>query len=91
MNEITVFSTKFESLRFRFAGIVSTLKFPYATFGMQNGVEGAFNRQNITIRKEITEFSSKFEILRFAICRDCFDAEIGVRYVGRVECRAKSV
>jgi hypothetical protein len=29
--------------------------------------------------------------LRFAMCRDCFDAEIGVRYVRRVEWSGKSV
>jgi hypothetical protein len=55
------------------------------TFGVQNGVERTFIRQNISFRKEITEFSSKFERFRFAICRDCFDTKIGVRYVRRVE------
>jgi hypothetical protein len=40
---------------------------------------------------EITEFSPKFESLRFAICRDCFDTEIGVRYVRPVEWGGKSV
>jgi hypothetical protein len=54
-------------------------------------VEGAFNRTNISIRNEVTEFSPKFESLRFAICRDCFDAEIAVRYVRRVEWSGKSV
>jgi hypothetical protein len=48
-------------------------------------VERAFKRGNISTRNEITEFSSKFERLRFAICRGCFDAEIGLRYVRRVE------
>jgi hypothetical protein len=33
----------------------------------------------------MTEFSSKFERLRLAICRDCFDAKIGLRYVQHVE------
>jgi hypothetical protein len=50
-----------------------------------------FKRRNISIRNEITEFSPKFESLRFAICRDCFDAEIEVRYVRRVEWSGKSV
>jgi hypothetical protein len=43
------------------------------------------------MRNEITEFSSKSERLRFAICRDSFDAEIGVRYVRRVEWSGMSV
>jgi hypothetical protein len=29
--------------------------------------------------------------LRFAICTDCFDTEIGMRYVWRVEWSGKSV
>jgi hypothetical protein len=48
-------------------------------------VERAFKRRDILIRIEITKFSSKLERLRFAIGRDCFDTEIGVRYVRRVE------
>jgi hypothetical protein len=40
---------------------------------------------------EVTEFSAIFERLRFAICRDCFDTEIGVRYVRPVEWGGKSV
>jgi hypothetical protein len=36
-------------------------------------------------------FSSKFEGLRFAICRDCFDTEIDMQYVRRVEWSGKSV
>jgi hypothetical protein len=43
------------------------------------------------MRKEITMLSSSSESLRFAICRDCFDAEIGVHYVRRVEWSGKSV
>jgi hypothetical protein len=54
-------------------------------------VEGAFKRRNISIRNEITEFSSKLVRLRFAICRDSVDAEIGVRYVLRLEWSGKSV
>jgi hypothetical protein len=54
-------------------------------------VESAFNRRDISIGNEITEFSPKFESLRSAICRDCFDTEIGVRYVRRVELSGKSV
>jgi hypothetical protein len=54
-------------------------------------VERHFKSRNITIRDEITEFSSKIESLRFAICRDCFDAEINVRYVRGVEWSGKSV
>jgi hypothetical protein len=54
-------------------------------------VERAFNRLNISIRIEITEFSTKFDSLRFVICRDSFDAEIGVRYVRRVEWSGMSV
>jgi hypothetical protein len=69
----------------RFAGIVSALKLACAMFGVYNGVEEAFKCRHISIRNEITEFSSKFERLRFAICRNCFDAEIGVPYVRRVK------
>jgi hypothetical protein len=69
----------------RFAGIVSTLKSTCTTLGVQNGLERAFKRRNISIRNEISEFSSKFEGLRFAICRDCFDAEIHMQCVRRVE------
>jgi hypothetical protein len=54
-------------------------------------VERAFKRRNISIRNKITEFSSKLERLHFAICRDCFDAEIGVHHVLRVEWCGKSV
>jgi hypothetical protein len=54
-------------------------------------VERAFKRRDISIGNEITEFSSKFESLRFVICRDCFDTEIGVRTVLRVEWSGKSV
>jgi hypothetical protein len=54
-------------------------------------VERAFKRQNISIQNEITEFASKYERLRFAIFRDSFDAEIGVRYVRRVEWSRRSV
>jgi hypothetical protein len=68
-----------------FAGIVSTLKLACATFGVLNAVERAFKPRDISIGNEISEFSRKFESLRFAICRDCFDTEIGVRYVRRVE------
>jgi hypothetical protein len=39
----------------------------------------------------MTEFSSKFERLRFAIFRHCFEAEIGVLYVRRVESSGKTV
>jgi hypothetical protein len=61
------------------------------TFGVRNEVERAFKRRNISIRFEITEFSSKFERLRFAIYRDCFDAEIDMQYVRRVEWSGESV
>jgi hypothetical protein len=54
-------------------------------------VETPFKRRNISIRNEITTFSSKFESLRFAICGDCFDTKVGVRYVRRVEWSRKSV
>jgi hypothetical protein len=54
-------------------------------------VERAFKRRDIRIRNEITEFSPKFDCLRFAIYRDCFDTEIGVRYVRRVEWIGKTV
>jgi hypothetical protein len=54
-------------------------------------VEKRIKRRNIAIRNEITEFSSKFESLLFAICRDSIDAEIGMRYVRRVEWFGKSV
>jgi hypothetical protein len=67
------------------------MKLACATFGVYNGVEGPFKRRDISIRNEITELSPTFESLRFAICRDCFDAEFGVRYVRRVECGGKSV
>jgi hypothetical protein len=75
----------------RFAGIVSILKSTWSRFGVQNGVERAFKRRIISIRNEITEFSSKFERLRFAIYRDCFDAEIDMQYVRRVEWSGESV
>jgi hypothetical protein len=75
----------------RSAHIVSTLKLVCATFGVQNGVERPFKSRDISIRNEITEFSSKFERLRFVICKDCFDAEIAVRYVRRVEWSEKTV
>jgi hypothetical protein len=75
----------------RFAGIVPTLKLACTTFGVQNGVERTFKRRNISIRNEITEFSSKLETLHFAICRDSFDAEIGVHYVLRVEWSGNAV
>jgi hypothetical protein len=39
----------------------------------------------------MTEFSSKFERLRFAIYRYCFDAEIDMHYIRRVEWSGKSV
>jgi hypothetical protein len=48
-------------------------------------VERPFNRRDISVRNEITEFSSEGESLRFAICRYCFDDEIGVRYFRSVE------
>jgi hypothetical protein len=54
-------------------------------------VERAFKRRDVSIGNEITEFSSKFVSLRFAICRDCFDTEIGVGYVRRVEWIGKTV
>jgi hypothetical protein len=50
-----------------------------------------FKRRNISIRNEVTEYSPKFESLRFAICSDCFDAEIAVRYVRRIEWSGKSL
>jgi hypothetical protein len=90
-NEITEFSSKFESLRFALQGNVLTLKLACATVGVQNRVERPFNRRDISVRNEITEFSSELERLRFAICRDCSDAEIGVRYFRRVEWRGKGV
>jgi hypothetical protein len=74
-----------------FAGIDLTLKLACATFGVWNGVEIPYKRLNITIRNEINEFSSKFESFSFAIGRDCFDAEIGLRYVRGVEWSGKSV
>jgi hypothetical protein len=54
-------------------------------------VERPFKRRDISIRNEITEFSTKFERLRLATCRDCYDAEIGVRYVRREEWSGMSV
>jgi hypothetical protein len=75
----------------RIAGIVLTLKLACATFGVKNREERAYKRRGISVRNEITEFSSEFERLRFAICRDCSDAEIGVRYFRRVEWSGKSV
>jgi hypothetical protein len=75
----------------RYAGIVSTLKLECATFGVWNGAQGAFVRRDISIRIKITDLSSKFESLHSAIFRDCFDPEIGVRYVRRVEWSGKSV
>jgi hypothetical protein len=44
-----------------------------------------YKRRDISIRKEITMLSSKFERLHFAITKECFDTEIGVRYVRRAE------
>jgi hypothetical protein len=74
-----------------FAGIVPTLKLACATFGVYNGVERAFKRRDISRRKEVTESSSKIERLRFASSRECFDTEIGTRYVRRVEWSGKTV
>jgi hypothetical protein len=54
-------------------------------------VERAFKRRDVSIGNEITEISSKFESLRFGIYRDCFETEIGVGYVRRVECIGKTV
>jgi hypothetical protein len=62
-----------------------------ATFGVYNGVETAFKRRNISIRNVITEISSKSAGLRFAICRDYFDAEVGLGYIRRVERSRKTV
>jgi hypothetical protein len=84
-NEMTEFSSKFERSRLRFAGIVATLKSTCTTYVVSNGVERAFKWRKISIRNEMTEFSSKFEILRFAVCWDCFDTEIDIQYVRRVE------
>jgi hypothetical protein len=39
----------------------------------------------------MTDLSSKFESLHFAIFRDCFDPEIGLRYIRRVDWSGKSV
>jgi hypothetical protein len=39
----------------------------------------------------MTVISSKFERLRFAICRNCFEAEIDMHYIGHVECSGRSV
>jgi hypothetical protein len=50
-----------------------------------------YKRRDISIRNELSQFSSKCESLRFAICRDCLDPEIGVRYFRRVEWSGKSV
>jgi hypothetical protein len=58
---------------------------------VQNGVETAIKRRNISVRNEITESSPKFEALRFAVFRDRFDNEIVVRYVLRVKWSGKSV
>jgi hypothetical protein len=54
-------------------------------------VERAFKCRSISIQNEMTEISLKFERLRFAICGDCFDAEIDMQYVSRVEWIRKSV
>jgi hypothetical protein len=67
------------------------LKLACATFGLKNGVERSFTLLDISIRNEITEFSLKFECMRFAVCRDCFNTEIGVRYVRSEEWSGKSV
>jgi hypothetical protein len=75
----------------RFAGIVSTLKLTCSTLDVKNGMETAFKCRSISIRNETTEFSSKFERLRFAICRGCFDTEIDMQYIRRVEWSGKSV
>jgi hypothetical protein len=75
----------------RLAAIDLTMRLACATFGVQNGVEGQFKRRDISTRTEITEFSSKCESLRFAISRECFDTQIGVRYVRRVEWSGKIV
>jgi hypothetical protein len=50
-----------------------------------------YKRRYITIRNEISQFSSKCESLRSAICRDCLDPEIGVRYFRGVEWSGKRV
>jgi hypothetical protein len=96
--EISQSGTKYQSFRrnlkacvLRFAGKGLTLTLACATFGVQNVVERPFKRRDISIRNEISQFSSKCESLRFAICRDCLDPEIGVRYFRRVEWSGKSV
>jgi hypothetical protein len=97
-SEISQSGKKLQSFRrnlkdcvLRFAGSVLTLTFAFATFCVLNGVEGTFKRRDISIRNEITDSSSKFERLHFAISRDCFDAEIGVHYVLRVEWSGNNV
>jgi hypothetical protein len=70
--------------------MVLTLKSTCNTFGVKNGVGRAFERRSISIWNEMTKFSSKFERLRFAICSDCFDTEIDMQCVSRVEWSGKS-
>jgi hypothetical protein len=96
--EISQSGTNYQSFRrnlkfclLRFAGFVLTRKLACATFGVQNGVVGQFKRRDISFRNELIDFSSKFESLTFAICRYCFDAEIAVRDVRRVEWSGKNV
>jgi hypothetical protein len=62
-----------------------------ARYGVKNGVERQFELRDISFRDEITEFSPRFERMRFVICSDCFDTEIGVRYVRTEEWSGKTV
>jgi translation initiation factor 2 beta subunit (eIF-2beta)/eIF-5 len=59
--------------------------------GAQNGVERASKRRNISIRNEITDFFEIEERLSFASCWACFEDEIGVHCVRRLEWSVKSV
>jgi hypothetical protein len=91
-DEMSQSGKKYESFRrnvkvcvLRIAGIVLTLKFSCATFGVKNIEERAYKRREISIRNEISQYWSKFECLRFAISREYFYTEIGLRYFRRVE------
>jgi hypothetical protein len=65
------------------------MKSACTAFAALNGVERLFKRRNISIKYEKTVFVESEEKLGFASRRACFDAEIGVHCVRRVEWSGK--
>jgi hypothetical protein len=67
------------------------MKSACTAFGAKNGVESAFKRRNISIGNEKTVFVESEEKLGFASRMACFDAEIGVHCVRRIEYSGRGV